>query len=198
MTSQRYRIAGMDCAAEIEALRQTVGRLPGVGDLEFNLLDGTMEVVGDGTRPGTEQVLEAVRRAGIEAQPCQPDERPDHGTPPAGAAWWRRRGAILCLASGGLLLAALATHAWLHGSFLHALLGLGTDAAHRFPVLSRYGYAAAAVAGCWTILPRAWDALRRARPDMNLLMILAVAGAMGIGEFRSDLLPVDKLQAIEA
>src|SRR3546814_20389201 len=32
------------------------------------------------------------------------------------------------------------------------------------------------------LLPKAWFAARRLRPDMNLLMVIAVIGAVGIGE----------------
>jgi Cd2+/Zn2+-exporting ATPase len=39
------------------------------------------------------------------------------------------------------------------------------------------------LAGIWQVLPKAWFALRRFRPDMNLLMTVAVAGAVGVGEW---------------
>ena len=51
------------------------------------------------------------------------------------------------------------------------------------PWLARLIYGAAVVTGAWFVAPRAWYALRRLRPDMNLLMTIAVAGAMLIGEW---------------
>jgi Cd2+/Zn2+-exporting ATPase len=44
-------------------------------------------------------------------------------------------------------------------------------------------YAAAIVCGAWFVAPKAWFALRRMRPDMNLLMTIAVIGAILIGEW---------------
>ena len=41
----------------------------------------------------------------------------------------------------------------------------------------------AVAAGLWVVLPKAWYALRTLRPDMNLLMTIAVAGALIIGEW---------------
>lgn len=41
----------------------------------------------------------------------------------------------------------------------------------------------ASLGGVWHVLPKAVHSLRSLRPDMNLLMVLAVAGAMAIGEF---------------
>ena len=41
----------------------------------------------------------------------------------------------------------------------------------------------AVVFGAWLVAPKAWSAARRLSPDMNLLMIVAVAGAIGLGEF---------------
>ena len=39
------------------------------------------------------------------------------------------------------------------------------------------------VAGAWYVAPKGWFALRRLRPDMNLLMTIAVIGAVLIGEW---------------
>ena len=41
----------------------------------------------------------------------------------------------------------------------------------------------AVLAGIWHVLPRAWLALRRMQPDMHLLMTVAIAGAIAIGEW---------------
>lgn len=180
MTSRRYRVGGMDCAEETEALRQTVGRLPGVTGLEFNLLNGTMEVVLSDERIEDAGIVAAAKRAGLAAVPQGVSSG---AAEPSGGGYWRRNGrALLCWASGLLILAGAAGHAVLHGDFFHALLGAG-GAAHRYPLLSVLLYAAASVAGSWFILPKAWAAARRIRPDMNLLMTVAVIGAMAVGEW---------------
>jgi Cd2+/Zn2+-exporting ATPase len=173
----------MDCAEETESLRQTVGRLPGVVSLSFNLLNGTMEVALSDESLDDASIVAAAKRAGLDAAA--------HGGGPGGAAapsggggYWRRNGrALLCWASGLLIAAGFAAHALLHGDFLHALLGTGGGEAHRYPALSILFYVAAAAAGSGFILPKAWAAARRMRPDMNLLMTLAVVGAMAVGEW---------------
>ncbi len=180
MASRRYRVGGMDCAEETEALRQTVGRLPGVARLDFNLLNGTMEVVLSDKGIEDARIVAAAKLAGLDAVP----QGASSGVADtAGGGYWRRNGrALLCWTSGLLILAGFAGHAVLHGGFLHALLGTGGQA-HKYPLVSILLYAAASVAGSWFIVPKAWAAARRIRPDMNLLMTVAVIGAMAVGEW---------------
>ncbi|MBL9219401.1 MAG: cadmium-translocating P-type ATPase [Opitutaceae bacterium] len=42
---------------------------------------------------------------------------------------------------------------------------------------------AAMIAGGWFLLPKAWQAIRRLRPDINLLVVIAAIGASIIGEW---------------
>jgi len=170
----------MDCAEETEALRQTVGRLPGVSDLQFNLLNGTMDVVADAAGPDDAAIAAAAQRAGLVAEPLT-EGAADTASPHEGSRTSGR--ARLCLASGLLIAAGFVAHAVLHRGWFHALVGAEADAAHRYPPLSILLYAAAAAAGGWTVLPKAWAAARSLRPDMNLLMTVAVAGAMAVGEW---------------
>jgi Zn2+/Cd2+-exporting ATPase len=52
------------------------------------------------------------------------------------------------------------------------------------PEIATAGLAIAAMlAGGWFLLPKAWKAVRRLRPDINLLVIIAAIGASVIGEW---------------
>ncbi len=176
-----FRIRGMDCAEETHSLKGTVGRLPGVTDLHFNLLKGLMQVTCCGEAPSEEAIRRAVEAAGLRIE--------DEGSCPSGVCegepnYWQKNGrAWMCGASGVLTGLGFVAH-WLgHGSLRDALTGGEGLEAHTFPWLSITLYGAAAIVGGWFIAPKAWAASRRLRPDMNLLMTVAVIGAATIGQW---------------
>ena len=59
----------------------------------------------------------------------------------------------------------------------------GLGVVHRVPLAARIPYLLAVLTAFWHIVPKAWRAARCLRPDMNLLMAVAVLGAIGIGEW---------------
>jgi len=69
------------------------------------------------------------------------------------------------------------------GGMAGALGSEGIGVALDVPWTVRGLYLVSIVSGTWYILPRAWFAARSLRPDMNLLMVLAVIGATAIGEW---------------
>ncbi|MFO0850762.1 MAG: heavy metal translocating P-type ATPase [Gemmataceae bacterium] len=170
-----FRIRGMDCAEEVAVLKREVGPVVGgEANLSFDVLNAKMTVAASVGLPG-EQIQAAVARTGMTAEPWR-DERSalaDEGF------WERNRRTVLTAGSGGFLLAGAATHAAVAGvraAFLE-------DTAAPPPVAAIALYLASMAAGVWTVLPKAWVALKRLRPDMNLLMVVAVIGAISIGQW---------------
>ncbi len=174
---RRFRIAGMDCAEEVAALKSAVGPVVG-GDerLAFDILGGTMFV---SSMHGTDAaIVEAVGGAGLRAE-ILGDGSSSGGNAPPGVP-----GRLAATVSSGVALAAgFATHALVAGSVSAAFGSEGLGDRHEVPVAARVIYGLAIASGCWLVLPKAWAAARRARPDMNLLMTVAVGGAVGIGEW---------------
>ena len=178
-TSLDFRVHGMDCAEEVGALKRELAPLVGGEErLAFDLLHAKLTVQTPASL-SSDAVIDAVRRAGLRAEPWK------ELTPSAagGDVWERHRRALVALASGCLLVAAVATHVVLAGGFEAAFAAEGPGATHRVPGAARVLYALGTLAGFWLVLPRAWLAARRLRPDMNLLMAVAVAGAIAIGEW---------------
>ncbi len=182
MNERTYMVAGMDCAEETNALRRTVGGLPGVAAVAFNILNGTMTVRAEGGAVTDGEVVAAVERAGMTARIA--DDRPPAGVQAAPEPFWALHGrTVLCWASGAAVAAGFLSHWFVHGSLLDALAEGDGAASHAFPAVSAGLYLAGVIAGGWYIFPKALAALRGLRADMNLLMTVAVLGAVAIGEW---------------
>lgn len=179
MSDFEFRIHGMDCADEVAILRRELTPLVGAPDrLGFDILLGKM-IVRDGSPSTTQtQLVSAVARTGMRAEPWQDVQ--------AGAAemgFWHRRGrTTLTAVSGALCAAAFVVHG-AAGGFRAAVGTEGTGVAEQPPASAIVLYAMAIAAGAWFVAPRAWNAALRWRPGMNLLMMIAVAGAVLIGEW---------------
>ncbi len=157
------RVEGMDCAECALHLEEAAARVPGVSQVEVSFATGRMRLMAEDGERAIPQVQAVARRMGYEVR--LPTES-------AGETGWRgllrRQPRIIPTALAGLLLLlALAAHL------------TGAPTALRDGMLI-----AAALVGGWPVVRAGWATLRATRrPDMNVLMTIAVIGALAIGEY---------------
>lgn len=174
------KIHGMDCAEEVAVLKRELGpKVGGEQFLAFDILNGVMTVLPGGSALAPAEITELVNRTGMRAEPIRGKMTRDDG-----ASWWSRHGR-LCLTITSALLTAIAflIHLGLANSAAEVFGSEGMGTAHAVPSPARILYLLAVIAGVYYVIPKAWFALRRARPDMNLLMVIAACGAMAIGDW---------------
>ena len=172
-----FRIHGMDCADEVAILKRALTPLvKDEGRLAFDILRGKMLVRAGRPSVSADTIARTVAATGMRAEPWL---EIDPGA--AERSVWQRHGRTAGTAiSGVLAVTGFALHA-AQGGLEAALAGEGGGSTAQTPLGVIALYAAAVIAGGWFIAPRAFYALRRLRPDMNLLMAIAVIGAMAIG-----------------
>lgn len=181
MERHSFRIKGMCCGDEVGLLKSELSHI--VGDTErltFDLLQSRMTINGALDDKTVEAIREAVAKTGMEAVPENGDCPTGVCAIQNGRSDERRERLISCGGSGILLLAAFFVQAFLQGGIWTALAG---KAQTGVPVVSIALYLVAVLAGGWSIFPKAFYAARRIKPDMNLLMTVAVLGAIVLGEW---------------
>ncbi|MBL9081737.1 MAG: cation-translocating P-type ATPase [Planctomycetales bacterium] len=176
--SLTFQVEGMDCAEESAILRRDIGPLVGGEDrLSFDVLNGRMTVTWSAPSTLTaDEIVAAVGKTGMKATPL------DQKTPATDTVDLHRRRLIWLtgisgVATFGAFLFQVARAERLAEVFAEA------DRTQGLPLVARGLYGVAIVAGVWMFVPKAYAALRRFRPDMNLLMVVAVAGAVYLGDW---------------
>ncbi|MEO5617604.1 MAG: heavy metal translocating P-type ATPase, partial [Candidatus Eisenbacteria bacterium] len=173
----RLKVHGLDCAEEVATLRREIGPVVGgEARLSFDILGGTMTV--DAPIPaGT--VIAAVARTGMRAVIVD-DSKPADGLELHDD---RRERGIFTILSGVFAAAGFATHAAMAGGPMQALGREGLGQTGGVPLAAIGVYALAIVCGARFVIHKAWLSAVRLRPDMNLLMMVAVIGAIALGEW---------------
>lgn len=153
-----FKIEGMDCREEVEILERRLRRVAGVESLAADVLNQRLRVSYDAAKVSASTIAAAVAETGMRA--WLEHERPSAMAPTARArqALVMVSGAALALGFG-LQMAGVSGRAYLP-AFVAAIL----------------------TGGIYTVR-RAFSAARVFSLDINVLMLIAVAGAMAIGEW---------------
>jgi Cd2+/Zn2+-exporting ATPase len=154
-----FRIEGMDCREEVALIQRRFKNLPGLEDFSADLMAQRIHVKYDAAKLSTSAITAAVADAGMSAWlehdvPIVTSPTPD-----------RRRHALLAV-SGAALAAGLVA-GWLAAP----------------PPLVRAAFALSIAAGVPLSFRRAWHAIRLRSLDINVLMLVAAAGAVVLGEW---------------
>ncbi len=175
-TRSMIQVRGLDCPNEVGALRAAIGDQPGIVGLGFDLINGVMSVDhdADSIDPTTIARL-VVERTGMAAVVLDETRTDDARTDEPAGSWWSRHGEWVSTLGSGLTLGLGMLVGWFGTS-----VGLGESSAGR---LSWFGYAAAVAIGGVGLFPKAARTLRRGRLDIDVLMGLAVIGAVGLGQW---------------
>ena len=152
-----FRVEGMDCSEEVIILERRLKPLDGLEAVSADLIGQRLHVKYDAARLNTAAIVDAVGQTGMRMWL-------EHEEPSAGGAdmAWRWR---LMIASAVAIAA-----------------GLAISAAGR-PGMAAVCFVVAAVAGGIFPARRALVAIRSRSLDINTLMVVAVAGALLLGEW---------------
>ena len=158
-TESTFKVEGMDCRDEVALIERRFKHLPGLEAFTTDLMGQRLHVKYDAAKVSASAITAAVADAGMRAWL-------EHEEPLAIDDATERRRRIFLAISGAAFLAGLA------GEFLH------------LPALAvRLAFAAAIGAGAPMTARKAWHAVRVRSLDINVLMLVAAAGAIALGQW---------------
>jgi len=163
VSAVRFRLTGLDCADCAAKLGKQVAGMPGVSAAEVDFGTSVLRVGYDAAATDVAALAAAVRGAGYAVEMEEGGSGP--AIPPP--SWWQEHGHRASLIASGSLIAA--------GYLLELLAPVSSAASAAF--------VSAAVAGGLITGRRAWASLRARSLDMNVLMALAVVGAVALGDY---------------
>jgi Zn2+/Cd2+-exporting ATPase len=163
------QVRGLDCPKEVDSINAALNDQVGVGRLGFDLIHGTATIDYDDELVDPEAIIRRIaERAGLQAKLEGSVEK----TAPS---WWSQHGRWVVTGGSGLALAVGLALSWLGPAF-----GLEHAAAAR---LAQWAYAVAVVVGGIGIFPQGARKLARLRFDIDVLMGLAILGAVALGQW---------------
>ena len=172
-----FHVSGLDCAEEVSILNRVIGpEVGGTEHLAFDVINARMTVLDGSKSISSDEIIKLVGTTGMTAKPWN-DE--DANADRAAHLMTQKRFTAL---SGGFWAAGFLYHIVETG--IGGAIGLFSGHGEAAMPMAEAGlFAMAILFGVWLVAPKAWSSARRLSPDMNLLMVVAVAGAIGLGEF---------------
>ncbi|MBC3347045.1 heavy metal translocating P-type ATPase [Pseudomonas sp. SWRI196] len=155
-----FRIQAMDCPTEQTLIQNKLGKLEGVHQLEFNLINRVLGVTHD--LPNDSPIIDAIQSLGMQAEPLAPGQVKETSELPAQAKpWW-----------------PLA---------LSGVTALGAEVIHFTNSAPEWVVALMALvsilSGGLGTYKKGWIALKNRNLNINALMSIAVTGAVLIGQW---------------
>ena len=194
-----FKIEGLDCVEEVSILKAEIGPLVGGDDkLAFDVINGRMTVSSEAKQVPEKTIIKKVAATGMKATRWKPGETQ------ADVRQRQRSQTVYTTISGVCIIAGVLIHVAIAGGFSDIqqlfqspetwgyswqALGdylknlLNAHSSQSMPLAEKVAYSLAIVFGVRHVVVKAFYALKRLRADMNLLMLVAIIGAVVINEW---------------
>lgn len=171
----RFKVYGLDCVEEVNIIKKALNKKISEDNMEFDLLNGKLSIKGH--QISEKEIISLIKKSGLNASSWDEYITKDQNS----SFLSRYLRLITTIISGLLILFAYLYHSIDHGGFIHAFIGVenGSEAT---PLISQISYLIAILFGSWFVFPKALSSIKRFDADMNLLMIIAIIGAITIGQ----------------
>ncbi len=194
-----FKIEGLDCVEEVTILKSEIGPLVGGDDkLAFDVINGRMTILAEAGKMTDKTIIKAVAATGMKATRWKPGETQADATIRQRSQTLYATLSGLCIVAGVLIHIAIAggfsdiqqlfqnPEAWSYswqdlGVYLKNLLN--SHNSETIPLAEKAAYSLAIIFGVRYVIVKAFYALKRLRADMNLLMLVAIIGAVFINEW---------------
>lgn len=194
-----FKIEGLDCVEEVTILKSEIGPLVGgANKLIFDVINGRMTLVPEAKPVPEKAIIQAVAATGMKATRWQA------GQTQPGIRQRQRSQTLYTTLSGLFIVIGMLIHIAMAGAFIDLQTfprhpenwSLQWDvitqylynlfivhARQAMPLPEKIAFGLAVIFGARHVVVKAYYALKRLRADMNLLMMVAVIGAMIIDEW---------------
>lgn len=174
LTRSSFALKGLDCPDCAEKLEKKIARLDGVHEARITFTSSKMTVGHEAAKASRAAIIAAVEEAGYSAVPAAGESELHSFS----IFRMKNRKALPTLLSGCFILLAWGSH----------LLGYAVPFTAFKPgtptlTTTHLLYLLAILTGGYPVAKSGYYSLRAKTFDMNFLMSVAVAGALGIGEF---------------
>lgn len=172
-----FLVNGLDCAEEVSILNKALGpEVGGTEHLAFDVINGRMTVLDSGRPLPDDRIIALIGKTGMSATIW------DAGRAEVDRAEHLKRQKLFTGLSGGFWAGGFIYHAIETGP-AGAIQIFSDHGATAIPLVEIAAFLLAIVFGAWLVAPKALSAAGRLSPDMNLLMVVAVSGALGLGAY---------------
>ena len=170
-----FKIEGMDCREEVTLIERRFKNLAGLEDFSADLMAQRLHVKYDAARLSTSAIVAAVADAGMRAwleheEPLAIDDDAER----------RRKRALMM--SGALFALGLAL-GWLASSLEAVVSAMPWASGLTSVWAARACFALSIALGAPPTIRKAWRALGVRALDINVLMLVAAAGAVALGQW---------------
>ncbi len=194
-----FKIEGLDCVEEVTILKSEIGPLVGGADkLAFDVINGRMTILTDAKQLTDKTIIKAVAGTGMQATRWKPGESQSDTTKRQWSQTLYATLSGLCIVAGVLIHVIIAggvndiqqlfqsPEGWIYswqdlGAYLKNLIN--SHNSETIPLAEKVAYSLAIIFGVRYVIVKAFYALKRLRADMNLLMLVAIIGAVFINEW---------------
>ncbi|AJI73555.1 hypothetical protein FTDG_01616 [Francisella tularensis subsp. novicida GA99-3548] len=169
-----FKVYGLDCIEEVNIIKKALSKKVAEEYMQFDLLNGKLSI--NSSDISTKEIIALINKSGLKASTWDQYISKNHDT-----NFYSKYSRLITTIISGMFIVFGYVYHGLTAGFIDAFVA-NDSSTQLTPLISQISYLLAILFGSWFVIPKALASLKRFSADMNLLMLIAIVGAIIIGQ----------------